>query len=166
MSSNLTSSEIIINQNPMTEKVIQLETKINNILFWICFFITILTVIMVLIEFFSKGEYPPSHIGVFYVGVLAIYSLHKEAIRFLEHASPSRSQRKGELFVYFWIIMTAILYLVNFLTKNSFSYTKYGEETRSLMDATYLTLEVGAVFILARILKLLMVRFLYKNEKR
>jgi cytosine/uracil/thiamine/allantoin permease len=150
----------------MTEKVIQIETKINNVLFWICFFITILTIIMVLVEFFTNGEYPPSHIGVFYVGVLAIYSLHKEAIRFLEHASPSKKQRKGEIFVYFWIILTAILYLINFLTKNSFSYTRYGEETRGLMDATYLTLEVGIVFILARILKLVMIKFFYKNEKQ
>jgi len=148
----------------MTEKVIKIETQINNILFWICFFITILTIIMVLVEFFTQGEYPSSHIGVFYVGVLAIYSLHKEAIRFLEHASPSKTQRKGEIFVYFWIILTAILYLINFLTKNSFSYTQYGEEARGLMDATYLTLEVGAVFILARILKLIMIKFFYKNE--
>jgi cytosine/uracil/thiamine/allantoin permease len=148
----------------MTEQVIKTETKINNILFWICFFISILTIIMVLVEFFTKGEYPSSHIGIFYVGVLAIYSLHKEAIRFLEHASPSKTQKKGEIFVYFWIILTAILYLINFLTKNSFSYTKYSEEARGLMDATYLTLEVGAVFVLARILKLIMIKFFYKNE--
>jgi len=149
----------------MTEKVIQIETKINNVLFWICFFITILTIIMVLVEFFTNGEYPPSHIGVFYVGVLAIYSLHKEAIRFLEHASPDKKQKKGEIFVYFWIILTAVLYLINFLTKNSFSYTQYGEETRGLMDATYLTLEVGTVFILARILKLVMIKFFYSSPK-
>jgi len=149
----------------MTEQVIKVETKINNVLFWICFFITILTVIMVLVEFFTRGEYPSSHIGIFYVGVLAIYSLHKEAIRFLEHASPGKTPKKGEVFVYLWIILTAILYLINFLTKNHFSYTQYGEETRGLMDATYLTLEVGAVFILARILKLIMIRFFYPSLK-
>jgi len=150
----------------MTEQIIKSETKINNVLFWICFFITLLTIVMVLVEFFTKGEYPPTNVSLFYVGILTIYSLHKEAIRFLEHASPERSQRKGELFVYFWIIMTAVLYLINFLTKNYFSYTENGEATRGLIDATYLTLEVGGVFILARILKLLMIKFFYKNGNK
>lgn len=149
----------------MTEKIIKTEIKISNVLFWLCFFITILTIIMVLLEFFSRGEYPPTNISLFYIGVLAIYSLHKEAIRFLEHASPERGQKKGEFFVYFWITLTAVLYLINFLTKNYFSYSATGETTRGLMDATYITLEVGAVFILARILKLLMVRFFYPSSK-
>ena len=122
----------------MTEKIIKSETKINNVLFWICFCITLLTIIMTLLDFFTNGEYPPTNIALFYIGVLVIYSIHKEAIRFLEHATPERRPKKGELFVYFWIIMTAALYLVNFLTKNQFSYS-------GLMNATYLTLEVGFV---------------------
>ena len=141
----------------MTEQIIKSETKINNVLFWICFCITILAILMTLLEFFTYGKYPPTNISLFYIGILAIYSIHKEAIRFLEHASPERRQRKGELFVYFWIIMTTLLYLVNFLTKNQFSYS-------GLMTATYLTLEVCCVFILARVLKLLMIKFFHKND--
>ena len=151
----------------MTTQIIKAETKINNALFWICFLITILAVAMTLLEFFSRDEYPPTSISLFYVGVLAIYSLHKEAIRFLEYSTPekSRKPKKGELFVYLWILMTAVLYFINFLSKNYYSYSDSGEKTLGLVNATYITLEVGAVFILARILKLLMIKFFTKNGK-
>jgi len=152
----------------MTAQIIKTETKINNVLFWLCSLITIMTVVMTLLEFFSHDEYPPTSISLFYVGVLAIYSLHKEAIRFLEQNSAEKvhKQRKGELFVYFWIILTAVLYLINFLSKNGFSQTVNGDEATGLMNATYLTLEVGIVFIVARILKLLMIKFFEKNGSR
>jgi hypothetical protein len=152
----------------MTAQIIKSETKINNILFWICFFITILAIAMTLLAFFSHDEYPPTSISLFYVGVLAIYSLHKEAIRFLDQNSKEqgKKQRKGELFVYFWIIMTAVLYAINFLSKNQYSHSLNGNDTSGLITATYLTLEVGAVFIISRILKLLMIKFFEKNEKQ
>lgn len=149
----------------MTEKIIQLETKISNILFWLCFFITFLAIFMSLVEFFSKGEFPPSRINVFYIGILTIYALHKEALRFLERSSSEKSQKRGEFFVYLWIVITAVLYLINFLKKDYYSYSLDNRGLSSLMNITFTTLEVGGVFILARILKLLMVRFLYKNEK-
>jgi hypothetical protein len=149
----------------MTEKIIKTEIRISAILFWICFFITIMAIVMALIEFFTKGAYPPSNINIFYVGVLAIYSLHKEAIRFLEH-SQERSQKKGETFVYVWILMTAFLYLINFLTKNSFSYSSGGYEIHTLMTITYTALEVGGVFVIARILKLIMIKLFEKNGKQ
>ena len=148
----------------MTEKIIQIETKINNILFWLCFFVSLLAIAMTLVEFFTLGAFPPSNINIFYVGILTIYAFHKEALRFLERSTPQRGQRSGEIFVYVWILITAFLYLLNFLTKNYFSFSQTGEELNSLMSITFTTLEVGAVFVLARILKLLMVRFLYKNE--
>lgn len=150
----------------MTAQIIKTETKINNILFWLCFLITILAVAMTLLEFFSRDEYPPTSIALFYVGVLAIYSLHKEAIRFLEYATPEKSHKpkKGELFVYLWIIMTGVLYAINFFTKNQYSYSDSGEATAGLMTATYITMEVGIVFILARILKLLMIKFFNKTN--
>jgi len=147
----------------MTEKVIRIETKISNTLFWICFFITFLAIFMSLAEFFSRGAFPPSRINIFYVGILAVYSLHKEALRFLERSASEKTQRKGELFVYLWIIITAILYLINFLTKDYYSFSDNGRELTGLMDITYTTIEVGVVFVLARILKLLMVRFFYKK---
>ena len=150
----------------MTEKVIQLETKISNTLFWICFSITFLTIFLSLVEFFSKGEFPPSRINVFYIGILTIYALHKEALRFLERSGSEKGQKRGEFFVYLWIIITAVLYLINFIKKDYYSYSLDNRELSSLMNITFTTLEVGGVFVLARILKLLMVRFLYKNEKQ
>ncbi len=149
----------------MTEKIIQAENKINNILFWICFLVTILAIAMALLEFFSRGAFPPSNINIFYIGVLTIYALHKEAIRFLERSETKRAPRSGEVFVYIWIIMTAILYLINFLTKNYFSCSSDGLELKTLMSIAFTAIEVGMVFVLARILKLLMVRFFYKDEK-
>jgi hypothetical protein len=147
----------------MTEKIIKSEIKINNILFCACFFVTVLTIAMALLEFFSRGIYPPSNISIFYIGVLAIYALHKEAIRFLQRSEPEKGSRGGEIFVYIWIIMTTSLYLINFLSKNYFSYSPDGEELKILINIAFTTIEVGVVFVLARILKLLMVRFFYRK---
>jgi hypothetical protein len=148
----------------MTEQVIKTENKINNILFWICFFVTFLAIFMNLVEFFSRGAFPTSKIGLFYVGVLAIYSLHKEALRFLEHAHDQGGRKNGEVFVYFWILMAAALYLVNFLTKDYFSISNGGERLMALTSISYTALEVGGVFILARILKLIMIKLFNKNN--
>jgi hypothetical protein len=149
----------------MTEKLIQVEVKINNVLFGICFFITIIAIAMALLEFFSRGAYPPSNINIFYVGILIIYAIHKEAIRLLRIPKTKRRSKQGEVFVYIWIIMTACLYVVNFLTENYFSQSSDGSKLDSLMNIAFTTLEVGAVFILARVFTLLMSRVLYKDEK-
>lgn len=149
----------------MKEKTIQIETKINNTLFWICFSVTIIAMFMVVVEFFARGEFPTSRIGLFYVGVLIIYSFHKEALRFLEQTCTPKDQRKGELFVYLWIIIAAVLHFINFLTKNYYSVSNNGENLLALTNLSYTALEVGAVFVLSRVLKLLMTRFCYKNEK-
>jgi hypothetical protein len=148
----------------MTEQVIKIETKISNILFWLCFLITIMAITMYLIEFFSRGGFPSSRIGLFYVGVLAIYSFHKEAIRFLEHARSTRSSKQGEFFVYIWILLTAGLFLLDFLCKNYYSINNNGEALMALTNIAYTAIEVGAVFVIARILKLIMIKFFYKHE--
>jgi len=142
----------------MTEKIIKIETKINNILFWLCFFVTFLAIFMALLEFFSKGAYPPSNINAFYIGVLIIYALHKEALRFLERSHSKRTPKGGEVFVYIWIIIAACLYLLNFLTKGF-----YAQESKALVSISFTALEVGAVFVLARILKLVMIRLFNKK---
>jgi len=142
----------------MTDKIIKIETRINNVLFWLCFFVTFLAIFMALLEFFSKGEYPPSNINIFYVGILIIYALHKEALRFLERSQSKRVTKGGEIFVYVWIIMTACLYLLNFLTKGF-----YTQDSTALLSMSFTALEVGAVFVLARILKLLMIRLFNKK---
>jgi hypothetical protein len=148
----------------MTEQIIKIETNISRILFWICFFVTLLAIFMSLVEFFSRGAFPTSRIGSFYVGVLAIYSLHKEALRFLEHAHEQKGQKNGEVFVYLWILIAATLYLANFLTKNYFSIDDGGEKLMALTSISYTAIEVGGVFILTRILKLTMVRLFNKNN--
>ena len=148
----------------MTEKTIKIETKINNVLFWICFSITIIAIFMSVFEFFSRGEFPTSKIGLFYVGVLIIYSFHKEALRFLEQARAETVQKKGELFVYLWIILAVALHLIDFLTKKHYSVSANGETLLALANVSYTALEVGAVFVFTRILKLIMTHFYYKNK--
>ncbi|MBU2564516.1 hypothetical protein KKA23_02975 [Patescibacteria group bacterium] len=148
----------------MHEPIIKSELRINNILFWLCFLITLIAIFMALLSFFSRGVYPPSQIGMFYVGILIIYALHKEAIRFLDKSKIKKGNKKGEFFVYLWIIITAGLYLIDFLTKNYYSISETGEKLNSIVQISFIALEVGAIFILARILKLIMIKIFQKNE--
>jgi uncharacterized Tic20 family protein len=148
------------------ENILKIEKEINKILFYLCFFITFITMIMALVEFFSRGEFPPPQINTFYIFVLLIYSLHKEAIRWIEEKGKEWQQRKGEFFVYLWILLTAILYLINFLTKNYFSFSPRGQRLSTLNDITFLTIEVGGVFLFTRLLKIATFYFFNKKEKK
>ena len=130
------------------------EFSINKALFNISIFVTVLAIGMMLTEFFSRGAFPATKIGVFYVGVLLIYSFHKEALRWISKTEDKEIIRRGEYFVYFWIISTAILYLVNFLTKDYFVIGSMGQELTALSEITFTALEVCAVFISARIFKI------------
>ncbi|MDI6883348.1 MAG: hypothetical protein QMC93_02675 [Patescibacteria group bacterium] len=150
----------------MPKETIQIiEKKINNILFGLCLFITIIAIGMVLLEFFSRGAFPPSKISTFYLGVLLVYSLHKEALRWVEKKGTDLQQRKGEYFVYTWICLSAILYLINFFSKDYFSYSPSGEELTTLTEITFTTLEVCAVFIFTRLLKIGAI-YLFNRRKR
>jgi hypothetical protein len=80
-----------------------------------------------------------------------IYSLHKEFIRWL---GEKKSKRNGEYFVYAWIILTTILYIVNFFTDNYFGYSKEGFAVSTLADVAYTTIEVLGVFVVTRIMKI------------
>ena len=140
------------------------EKKVNDILFILCLFVTAISIGMALIEFFTRGLFPPTRISTFYIGVLIIYSLHKEAIRWIEERGAGVQQRRGEYFVYLWVVITAILYLINFLTKDYFRYSPAGVELTTLEEITFTTLEVGAVFILTRLIKLGSIYFLKKKE--
>lgn len=131
----------------------KIETKINKNLFIVCGIVTIITMIMIVIEFFSRGTFPPIKIGTFYIGVLILYALHKETLRWI--GDRKQFQRQGEVFVYGWIILTTVLYLINFLSKNYFSYSALGEPLAVLREVTVTALEVLAIFILTRGLKLL-----------
>ncbi len=129
----------------------KIETSINRHLFSICAVTTILAMVFILLEFFGRGYFPPSRFGTFYIGVLLIYSAHKEMLRWL---GEKEVERQGEWFVYAWIGLTVSLYLINFLTKEYFCFTEKGFSLDSLQQASQTTLEVVAIFIFARFSKL------------
>lgn len=129
-----------------------IEAGINKHLFIICGIVTIAVMAMTLIDFFTRGNLFTVQIAPFYLGVLIIYSLHKEIVRWL---GERRVERQGELFVYAWIGLTTALYVVNFVTQNYFSVTAEGLSINTLQSTTVLTLEVLAIFIFTRFLKIL-----------
>lgn len=130
----------------------EVELKINRNLFIISVVVTVITMAMVLTEFFTCGFFSAVRIEFFYLGVLLIYSLHKEMIRWF---GEKKLKRQGEYFVYIWIVVTTILFVINFLTNGKFSYLPNCDTSGVLKDATIITLEVLAVFIVTRCLKLL-----------
>ena len=117
-----------------------------------------LVMVMVITQFFTQGAFPSPNIDLFYIGVLVIYSIHKELLRWL---GEKEIERQGEYFVYSWIILTALFYLVNFLSKGYFNGAGESGQSDTLRDTSYLTLEVLAVFIFTRSLKLL--RYFFKK---
>jgi len=146
------------------QKIYKEEFSINRTLFNISIFVTVLAIGMMLTEFFSRGAFPATKIGVFYIGVLMIYSFHKEALRWISKATDKEIMRRGEYFVYFWIVLTAVLYLVNFLTKDYFVTGNMGQELTALSEISFTALEVCAVFIFARIFKIIF-NLLYQKRK-
>lgn len=137
-------------------KILRGEKGINKHLFIICGIVTIAMIVMKLIEFFTRGAFPSTGMKLFYLAVLVIYSLHKEALRWFNRKSV---QRQGEIFVYGWIILTTLLYIINFAKKDYFRYSASGQSLEILNDLTIITIEVLAVFVLTRGLKLLRVIF-------
>lgn len=132
----------------------EIEAGINKNLFLICGVVTIVIMFMITIEFFSRGAFPPTSISLFYLGVLIIYSLHKEMVRWL---GKRKIERQGEYFVYGWIGLTTCLYIINFLSKDYFVYSAVGEPLTTLKESSILTLEVLGIFILTRCFKILKV---------
>lgn len=128
------------------------ELKINRNLYRICAFITLVAVFISLIEFFSRGDFPPGGLNIFYIGILLIYTFHKELLRWLGEKAV---ERQGEFFVYLWIILTTILYITNFLTKNYFSYTSQGMRVEALREISMIALEVASIFVLSRMSKII-----------
>ena len=128
----------------------KIEIAINKNLFVMCSVITLIVMIIVVIEFFSIGSFPPSGINFFYISILFLYTIHKEILRWLEK---KEIQRQGEYFVYAWIALVIILYIVNFFTKNYFNYSPKGIPVGSIENTTLISLEVFAIFIFTRISK-------------
>ena len=134
------------------KKVREIEFAINKNLFLICAVITLIVMLMVTIEFLSRGDFPPSQIGFFYIAVLFVYSIHKEMLRWL---GEKKIERQGEYFLYSWIGLTVILYIINFLTKDYFSYSSEGMAVASLREVSLLTVEVALIFLLTRLSKVI-----------
>ncbi len=137
------------------------EEKISNNLFIVSVIVTIVTMAMVVTEFFTCGFFSVVRIEFFYLGVLLIYSLHKELVRWL---GEDKIERRGEYFVYAWVILSTILFIINFLTRGRFSYFPNCYTYDVLKDVTLLTLEVLGVFIITRCLKILKI-VLTKSKK-
>lgn len=123
------------------------EFRISKNLYLISAAITILTMIMLATEFFSRCAFPTTKIPLFYLGLLIIYSLHKELIRWL---GENKVERQGELFVYAWIIFSTTLYVISFATKQYFTSSANGGCESALVSSGVLTLEVLLIFLVTR----------------
>ena len=76
-------------------KIRDVEKSINRNLFIITGFTTLLVIGLGLLEYFTRGEFPGGRIHVFYIGLLALYSLHKEMLRWMDEKSPWREGESG-----------------------------------------------------------------------
>jgi len=144
-----------------TKNLIEAESAISRNLFSICSIVTIATMALMVIDFFTRGIFLPARMSIFYLVVVMIYSLHKELLRWLGEKQPKRD---GEYFVYAWIILTTILYVINFFNRDYFSYSREGTPLGTLRDISILTIEILVVFIFTRFLKLLELKF--KKDKK
>lgn len=134
------------------KKIRDIEFSINRNLYLVSGFITIITMVMALVEFFGRGSFPPPGINFFYIGVVFLYSIHKEMLRWLEE---KRTDRHGEIFVYSWIALTVILYIVDFAKKGYYTHSPLGLTLNSLSGVTLTTLEVCAIFIITKLSKVI-----------
>ncbi len=142
------------------EDLKKVELLINQHLYTLCSVVTILIMLMFIIEFFTRGIFSLAKIELFYLGVLLLYSFHKELIRCV---GCRKVDRQGENFVYIWITLTLVLYIINFITQNFFSLTVYNEQSLVLKNLSILTLQVLAIFIFTRGIKFLKVFLLDKK---
>ncbi len=133
------------------KEVRKVEAIISQNLFIISSIVTVVTMALMVTNFISRGSFLPTEIGFFYLTVVIIYSLHKEFVRWL---GEKKSIHQGEFFVYAWIVLTTILYAVNFFGHDYFSFSKEGYHVSTLSDVAYTTIEVLVIFVVTRIMKI------------
>ena len=133
------------------KEVRKIESVINRNLFFICTMVTLVAMTLMTVNFLDKGNFLPTKIGFFYLTVVIIYSLHKEFVRWL---GEKKSIHQGEYFVYAWIILTTMLYIVNFFSHGAYDYSKEGYSLSTLSDVAYTTIEVLMIFVITRIMKI------------
>lgn len=144
------------------KRLVASEKEVSEQLFVISAFVTIVIMFLFLVQFFTRGAFPPQEIGFFYLGVVLIYSLHKEMVRWIIEENKTRKQ--GEIFVYGWVALTLLLFVINFFSKDYFSYSQDGEKIYVLKEVASITLQVLAIFLITRALKLFNV--IYKRKHR
>ena len=149
------------NQFRELKQIRKVESAINRNLYLLCSILTLLTMAVIFVEFFSRGAFPNFRIDIFYLGVLLIYSAHKELIRLM---GKKNFWHHGEYFVYMWVVITIVLYLINFITKGYYTLSATNQQSTVLADTSFLTLEVMGVFIISRALKIARV-FLEAKQK-
>ncbi|MBI4359361.1 MAG: hypothetical protein HY577_02155 [Candidatus Nealsonbacteria bacterium] len=138
--------------NERPDDLKKIESGISQNLFFICAIVTLATMGMMTADFFSRGSFLPARMNLFYLSVLLIYSLHKELVRWL---GEKKNKRNGEFFVYAWVLLTTALYVVNFWSRDYFSYSREGYPIGTLRDISVLTVEILGIFLFTRFLKLL-----------
>lgn len=111
-----------------------------------------IVMVMLLVEFFSRGAFLPSRIGFFYISVLFIYTAHKEMLRWMEEKA---KERQGEFFLYSWIGLTTLFYVINFLAKDYYDESLAGKSLGCMSQATVITLQVAVIFLMARLSKVI-----------
>ena len=141
----------------------EIEKEVNKHLYQICAIITVTTMVMISVSFFTRGDFPSTRIGLFYLGILIIYSLHKELIRWL---GERKVERQGEYFVYAWVLFAVLLYVINFLAKDFFVYSSQGDFLTTLKETGILTLEITAIYLITRGSKIIKVYFTKKAQRR
>ena len=141
----------------------EIEKEVNKHLYQICAIITVIAMAMIAARFFTLGDFPPTRIGLFYLGILIIYSLHKELVRWL---GERKVERQGEYFVYAWVVFTLLLYVINFLAKDFFVSSSQGGSLTTLKEAGILTLEIMAIFLITRGSKIIKAYFTKKVRRR
>lgn len=134
------------------KEIRKIEVVINSNLFFICAIVTLATMAMMVANFFSRGSFLPTKIGFFYLIVVLVYSLHKEFIRWI---GDKKGKRQGEYFVYAWIILTTLLYVIDFFSHDYFDYSREGYALSTLADISYITIDVLCIFVATRVLKTL-----------
>jgi len=149
------------NNNHEIKEIRKVEAVINRNLYLLCSVVTILTMITIFVGFFSRGEFPNFRIEVFYLGVLLIYSIHKELLRLM---GKKDFWYHGEYFVYVWVAITILLYSINFITKGYYTCSSSGSPSTILTDTSLLTLYVMLVFIISRALKIARASFEVKQK--
>jgi len=143
--------------NKKIKEVRKAETVISNNLFLISAIVTLATMLLMVVNFFTRGSFLPARIGFFYITVVLIYSLHKEFIRWL---GEKKSKHNGEYFVYAWIVLTTLLYVVDFFSNSYFDNSIEGYSINTLAEIAWTTIEVLGVFVVTRIMKIL---FMFKK---